>query len=46
MAVLLVSPVAASGPVTQECRAAADGVRAIRAVADGIIAADNERAIE
>jgi len=45
-AVLLVSPFGASGSVMQECRATADGVRAIRAVADGIIAADNERAIE
>lgn len=45
-ALLLVSPVAVGKPVTQDCRATDDGVRGIRAVANGIIAADNERALE
>jgi len=44
LVVLLSSRVAA--PAAQECGQDAAGVREIRAVATGIIAADNERAIE
>jgi len=44
--VVLLSSRALAAPAAQECGQDAAGVREIRAVATGIIAADNERAIE